>query len=208
MTSRALLVVGGGSNQCGLIRAGKKFATTVIVSDINVNPPGRQFADIFASIDTRDKEANLALARRHDVSAVVTDQTDAAVPTCAYVAESLGLPGIGYELALRFTNKFVMRRILEDKLGDCIPEFSYFDHPSEADEWLTQLDSVSDWIVKPHTSQGSKGVARLSVEKHKTQLWDAFRASNFVGILLERYIVGEEYSVEAFVEQGDVHTLA
>lgn len=208
MSKGSILVIGGGQNQCGLIRAARKYGAQVIVTDINSNPPGRKLADVFVSIDTKDKEANLEVAKRHAISGVVTDQTDAAVPTAAYVAESLGLPGIGYELAVRFTNKFVMRHYLKGRLAANIPDFHYFEHPGQADDWMSSIPNVSQWIVKPHTAQGSKGVSRLLKTTAQSQVWDAFRESNFSGILIESYIEGKEFSVEAFVEQGETHNLA
>ena len=39
----------------------------------------------------------------------MAEQTDAATATAAFVAERMGLPGIGYEVALAATNKWRMR---------------------------------------------------------------------------------------------------
>lgn len=209
MTGQTILIVGGGQNQCGLIARARARGLKTVVTDINKDPPGRALADVFVSLDTKDKEGNLAVARKHHINAVATDQTDAAVPTAAYVAETLGLPGIGYELAVRFTNKFVMREMLRPRLPGHIPEFHYFDHPSQVETFLAdQGGPVTQWIVKPHTSQGSKGVSRLVDGSSAEQIWSAYRESNFAGLLVERFIEGREYSVEAFVERGAIHNLA
>jgi biotin carboxylase len=102
-----------------------------------------------------------------------------------------------------------MREMLRPRLPGYIPEFHYFDHPSEVETFLTdQGGPVTQWIVKPHTSQGSKGVSRLAEGASAEQIWSAYRESNFAGLLVERFIEGREYSVEAFVERGAIHNLA
>lgn len=60
--------------------------------------------------DVRNQSEILRFARELEVCGVITDQTDVAVRTVAYVAEQLGLPGIGYETSCLFTDKRLMRK--------------------------------------------------------------------------------------------------
>ena len=208
MTSR-VFIVGGGVNQLELVRRAKQRGCWVAVSDINDNPPCRAEADEFYQIDTTDKAETYRIARSAHINAVVTDQSDVAVPTTAYIAEQLGLPGIGFETSLRFTNKHLMRRTVALSRPDLLPISRLFESELEL---LDHLGSPSinhqQLIIKPMNSQGSKGVARLDSKSFRESASIAFRESRGHGVLLEEFVEGDEFSVETFVVDGTVHSLA
>jgi carbamoyl-phosphate synthase large subunit len=179
------------------------------VSDINENPPCKAEADEYHQIDTTDKAQTYRVAKSAQITAVVTDQSDVAVPTAAYIAEQLGLPGIGFETSLRFTNKYLMRQAVAISRQDLLPESRLFESESEL---LDHLGSPGinhrKFIVKPLNSQGSKGVARLEPNNYRDATSIAFRESRGHGVLLEEFVEGDEFSVEKFVVDGAVHNLA
>jgi len=201
-----LHVVGGGFNQIALIRKAKARGMRVLVTDRIDNPPGRGHADLFEVADTTDKERTLCHAERHGVDYVATDETDVAVPTVAYVAEHLGLPGIGYERALVFTHKHRMRSALEVAAGAYLPESHHFTSAERAVAFHRGCDPAVPYLVKPIDSQGSKGVRRLDGDFER-QVAAAFDASPRGSVVVERFIDGPEYSVEAFVRDGKVNNL-
>lgn len=206
---KVIYVIGGGSNQLSLVHEAKCLGHRVVVSDINENPPCRGEADYFEQVDTVDRTASLAVAKKYKVDGVITDQTDAAVPTVALIAEELGLPGIGFETALRFTNKELMRRTMSGDSLVNIPESQYYENGHDAIEFANKSERHPQyWIVKPVNSQGSKGVNRLTGLDDMAKIQDAITESRGKGILLEEFIEGDEYSVEAFVKGGVVHNLA
>src|SRR5712692_8200909 len=90
-------IVGGGFNQVPLVEGAKAMGFRVLVTDMYKDPPARALADHCEQIDTANKEDTLKCAKKYGIDYVVTDMTDAAVPTVAYIAENLGLPGIGHE---------------------------------------------------------------------------------------------------------------
>lgn len=124
----------------------------------------------------------------------MTDQTDIPVPTVAYVAERMGLPGIGYECALNFTNKYKMRQLCE-KVGVPVPKHFLAAAIDEAEEKADILGYPL--ILKPVDSQGSRGVAmvngpqELAEKFHKAQ---NFSACNLV--ILEEFFRGQEVVVQ------------
>ena len=83
-------IVGGGFNQVALVRQAKAKGLRVLVTDSNENPPARKFADLFEQIDTTDRNASLRCAEKNHIDFVTTDMTDVAVPTVAFIAETLG----------------------------------------------------------------------------------------------------------------------
>jgi carbamoyl-phosphate synthase large subunit len=202
-------VVGGGFHQVPLVETAKSMGFRVLVTDMYENPPARAVADEFEQIDITHQEDTLDCARRHKIDYIVTDMTDVGVPTVAYVAENLSLPGIGYETALRFTNKYVMRKALGEKFPAHLPESRYFESVEEALRFLRDPSRQGQFVVKPINSQGSRGVFILSRgdANAEEQVYAAFDESQQRGVLLEDFISGHEYSAETFVRDGEVHNL-
>lgn len=103
------MILGANTLQIPLIETAKKLGfITVVVSPVK-SEVGHSIADISEICDIKDEDTLLAYAQRHQISGIITDQTDIAVRSVAYVAEKMGLPGIGYETACLFTDKFRMR---------------------------------------------------------------------------------------------------
>src|SRR5262249_38525127 len=123
------------------------------VTDWSASAPGRAHADHFEPIDLKDKAATLALARRARVDAVMT-AADIGVPTAAYVADELGLPGCDPELALAATNKFAMRRRSE-RAGIPVPRYRRVTSVGDAH---AIGDRDLPLIVKPVDNCSSRGV--------------------------------------------------
>lgn len=205
---KTILIVGGGSNQVPLVEAARARGLRVVVSDMYENPPCRAVADAFFQIDTVNREETLRLAKELGIDAVQTDQTDVAVPTVAFVAEEMKLPGIGFGTALRCTNKQVMRADIVSNEVVQVPKAVYFPTPREAVEGLKN-ESPDRFVIKPINSQGSRGVSRLSHDLAATKelIEVAYREGRMKGLLLEEFVEGDEYSVEAFVVAGKVHNL-
>ncbi len=201
-------VVGGGKNQAPLVNLLHEMGHAVLVTDMFEDAHCKNLADFFTQADTVDLEETLKASSVHDVDAIVTDQTDVAVPTVAYIADELGLEGIGYEVALRFTNKYLMRSHLKSRELKCNPDFHFFEEAEKAIKFCNQLESPGDYIVKPINSQGSKGVGRLPEKKFETMISRAFIEGRSAGVMLEQFISGFEYSVEAYTQDGVVHNLA
>jgi biotin carboxylase len=199
-------IVGGGINQVALVNRVQAMGHKALVTDMFPNPPCASISDHFRQIDTTDRLGNLSVARDMHIDAILCDQTDAAVPTVAFVAQEMGLRGIGTIAAQRFSNKLVSREYLSRITPELIPEYQYFDSYKEAATFLSAASKT--YVVKPINSQGSKGVARVTKERHADQLLAAFKESRGKGILLEEEILGREFSVEAYTQAGYTHNLA
>ena len=206
--AKLIHVVGGGKNQAPIVELLHDMGHKVLVTDMFESPYCRKLADFFAQINTVDLEGTLEVSRQYKIDAVLTDQTDVAVPTVAYIAEELGLEGVGYEVALRLTNKYLMRNYLKPILPHCTPQFHFFEEPDDAIIYCEQLKQPSNFIAKPINSQGSKGVNRLPDEGFDEVIYKAFIEGRSSGVLIEEFISGFEYSVEAYKQDNVVHNLA
>ena len=208
MRAGVMHVVGGGRNQMPLVALIQEMGYSVLVTDKNESPPCRGIADFFAQADTVDLEATLHEAKQHSVVGVISDQTDVAMPTVAFVAEELGLTGIGYEAALRFTNKYLMRMHLKATVPEHTPDFQFCRQVDRAIALCRGLKQPEKYIVKPINSQGSKGVYQLPRTDFERAVTKSFLEANGNGVLIERFIEGTEYSVEAYKQGNQIHNLA
>ena len=106
---KRIMIVAGGDWQVPITKKAKEMGLYVISSNLYEDSPAFAYADAVKIANVLDREANLACAERYKPDAVVTDQSDIAVPTVAYICQRLGLPGIGEDKASLFTNKYKMR---------------------------------------------------------------------------------------------------
>lgn len=195
-------IIGGGDNQVPLVKKAKEMGYKVLLTDMYLYPPAKEYADYFVQMDTTDKDGTLSISKMHNICAVLTDATDVAVPTVSYIAEELGLKSLSMVTALICTNKKSMRDALS-KFKNNMPQYKYFNVFKEAEEYL--LNSNESFIIKPVDSQGSKGVNYLK-KYNDAKLKDTFSESN-AGILVEEYIEGEQYSLESIVSDGHIELL-
>ena len=137
----------------------------------------------------------------------MTDQSDIAVPTVAYVAEQMGCPGIGHEMAELFTNKFKMREYCRENKFK-YPEYRLCTNVEEAIEFYRELGKKV--IIKPLDSQSSRGIFTIESEQELRDRFAETEAFTNSGdyVLVERYIEGTEFTVDGIVIDGTHHTLA
>src|SRR4029450_4402713 len=98
MAGKRLLILGAGLWQVDYIRRARRLGAETWATDWSTDAVGRDEADHFEPIDLKNVDATLELARNSRVDGVFT-AADIGVPTAAYVAERLGLPGPSLRLA-------------------------------------------------------------------------------------------------------------
>ena len=107
-----ILILGAGIMQEPAVRIARRKGWRVILADANPQAPARAMADLFVCIDLKDRDGLLAFARSIRTSSgldgVFTAGTDFS-SSVAWVAEKLGLPGIPYCVAMKATDKCLMR---------------------------------------------------------------------------------------------------
>lgn len=197
MKKASLMVLGAGMCQVPIIRRAQKMGFEAIAVSIGGDYPGFAAADRSYEVDVRDRERILEIAREEGIRGILTDQTDIPVPTVAYVAERLGLPGISYDCACRFTDKYLMREGAR-RAGVPVPGFMKASSPDEARKSASGLKMPV--VVKPVDSQGSRGVTvvdDLSGLDGVVSAALAFSPSSTV--IIEEFFEGREVVVQGFV---------
>lgn len=195
-----LHVLGAGPWQVPTIRLAKSIGLRVLVTDYYESRPGYEYADIHEVVDITDLRATLDVARHYGVSGIICDTTDVGVPTAAYVAEHMGLPGMPYEVALNFTNKKRMREIAR-QCGISTPTFVSVNCENDCKSIAIGIDLPV--IVKPVDSQSGKGVTRVtSGEQIPNAVRYAIDNSKTKTAIIEELIVGQEIIVDSFMLDG------
>ncbi len=204
LAGKRLLILGGGLWQLEYVRRARQLGLETWVTDWSATALARDEADHFEPIDLKDCDATLALARRARIDAVLT-AADIGVPTAAYVAERLGLPGHRPKLASYATNKFEMRQ-RSQLLGIACP---WYRRVRSTEEATAAIDSEAlPAIVKPVDNCSSRGVRWIDrTSDVVTAVAEALAASQRGEALIEQFLVGTEGSIEALVQNGRVAVL-
>jgi len=202
---KLLHILGGGQWQLPTVKLAKSMGLRVLVTDMYQERPAYAFADHHEVIDITDKEATLAVARRHKIDGIICDTTDVGVPTMAWIAEQLGLPGIGYETALNFTNKYRMRERTR-AAGLPNPPFMLLRSASAIGAAVSEIGLPI--VFKPVDSQSGRGVhvvrERAELEE---KFADALQASRSRQVIAEGFMPGTEITVESVCIEGEVYAV-
>lgn len=205
---KTVLILGASRYYLRSIEAARAAGYRVIAVDRNPDSPGFSAADQFAVCDIVDKEGILTLAKRFNVNGIVP-VNDYGVPTAAYVASKLGLPGISEAAAFLSSDKAAMR---EKWLQDGVP-CPVVRQGQSVSELKSAIKEVGlPCILKP--AHGIGGASRgVIVIKNESETEDAIRFSqSFYSdktTLVESFIVAEvEHSAEVLIYNGSVHVIA
>jgi biotin carboxylase len=177
----------------------------VLATDGRPDAPALGLADRAAVVDATNQQDLLRIASEFRPDAILSEQTDVAVPAVAFVCERLGLPGIGYETALQTTDKWRMREACR-RAGLATPKYRLA--TSVEDAMLAAEDIGLPVVVKPTDNQASRGVTKVTrIAYFRDAVEAALAASRSGRILVEECMSGQESSIESFVTGDTVHVL-
>ncbi|MCD8145707.1 MAG: ATP-grasp domain-containing protein [Clostridiales bacterium] len=190
---KKVLIVGAGDFQLPLVQKAAESYQVLLAAPV-IGEAFQPYLTKQLLIDVRAREEILAFARAEQIDGVITDQTDIAVRTVAYVAQEMGLPGIGYETGRLFTDKALMRQKLAQLGIPQLPNRTVFSL-AEAEDYYAQLGGAV--IIKPLDTQGSRGVQAVrSADELREKYAEAARWSSNGGVIVERLATGREFVVE------------
>lgn len=159
MNKQTIMILGAGQLQVPILQRARERGYRIIVVSPDKKQPGIRYADEVVELDVRDEKNILDAAIKYKIDGITTDQTDLPVRTAAYVAENMGLPGIGYDVGCLFTDKFKMRE-KSRYLGILSPRYKLTHSLEQA---LNAIDQIGlPAIIKPIDSQASHGVSKVN----------------------------------------------
>ena len=199
---KKIMILGAGIYQVPLIKTAKRMGLYVIVVSIPGPYPGFALADQVCYINTTDKEAVLEVARKEQISAIVTTGTDVAVSTIGYVCEQMGLPGLGYEASLSATDKARMKEAFRQG-GVRTAAFEVVSSCDEALEALVKLGVPA--MLKIVDKSGSRGIVKIHSAEQLRQVYPSVREETQKPyMILESFVEGNEIGIDAFVQNGQI----
>ena len=205
MRGKTILFVGAGRHQRRAIAHAQERGVRVVAVDRNGGAPGLAIADVGEVVDFVDVPEVVDVGRRYAVDGVLTVSADRAVPVVAAVAEELGLPGIGTEVAHVMTQKIAMRRLLADA-GVPQPRFAAARDLASARAAAETVGFPA--VLKPADSGGQRGVFRLeSIDDLDAHLHAALAESAEGEVVLERFHEGLELNGLVVARGGEAEVL-
>ncbi len=200
---KTILILGAGTMQMPALTLARQMGLRVLAVDGSASAPGVPLADEFAPIDLKDEAAILSWARSREMKpdGVFTAGTDFSAAV-ARLARDLGLPGMPVETAMRASDKALMREAFA-RAGVPSPRFARVCGLGAAQEAASALGFPL--VVKPVDSMGARGCRRVDSDDELAEaVADALSHSRSGSSIVEEFIDGPEYSVDAIVRRGRI----
>ncbi|ESS05104.1 MAG: phosphoribosylamine--glycine ligase [uncultured archaeon A07HR67] len=200
--TETVLLVGGGGREHAIARALADECSLYACAS-NRNPGIRRLADGFETVDETDAEAIAEIATTVGADLAVIGPESALDAGVADALDDAGVYAFGPQKAAARveTDKAYQRRFMRDADVPGCPEFAVFDDIEAACAYIDEYDG--DLAVKPAGLTGGKGVKvigdQVTAEEAKAYLRDA----GYDRVVLEERLVGEEFTVQAFVANGE-----
>ena len=196
MDKKSILIFGVGELQESIIKRAKNMGLYVVGIDPCFDAACKNEVDIFEVVGGQDYEGTLRVARKYDITAVITAATDKPLVMMARVAKELGVPFYSEETAIWSTDKFQMKqRFIEN--GIPCARGRIIKHAEEASDLDFPL------ILKPRDNSGSRGVILCrDIQALKNAIDETLQYTRLDNVLVEEFIEGSEYSIESLHYDG------
>lgn len=201
-----LLVLGAGVHQEPYLRRAHQEGIRTLAVDADKDAPGAASADMFVEFPLRNHlseheiDALLSLFPREAISGVLVAGVELAV-LGSRICHRLNAPGISEQTAIRSTDKLLRLQTLAAS-GALVPRYA-----KVTSMGLPAGFEGSRSVLKPRYGSGSRGVAIIDSERDlETALNEAIRVAGSNNVYIEEFIDGVEYSVEAFMVNGEPYT--
>jgi biotin carboxylase len=189
----ALVVLGAGPAQLGLLRAAREGDLYVIAVDRDPHAPGFRYADRRAILSSEDEPAVERLARSELIAGVVAPGADWPVRIAARIADHLGLPHpLSPASAALATSKLHQRERFDER---GVPQPRW--RAVTRDESAAGLSAPA--VVKPSDRQGQWGLSLVTRgDDFPAAIARAQEVSRTGVALVEELVAGHEVTVNAF----------
>lgn len=188
------------------IEKAKELGYETVVVDQNPYLKTIELVDRFKCIPFENYEENLKYALEENIDGIV-NATEFAVLVSSYVANKMELPGMDFNVAKIAKDKYAIRKkMLENNITNVAQFFEL-----ENEKQLQDIKDIIKFpvILKPASGLGSLNVYKINnIVDLEEKISEVINESFNKKALIETFIEGQEYGVEAFVYKGNIHILA
>jgi biotin carboxylase len=206
---KKLLVLGAGLLQIPVIKKAKEMGVFVIGADDNSDAPGLVLCDKACITHITDAKLMVKLAKDEKIDGVIHPCSEVAMSSMGAINSEMNLCGVDKDVAIRATNKEVMRKAF---MTGGAPSPISFGVVSFYDAIFAAKKIKGDMIVKPSRSSGSRGVTFVpkvfDESLFKSAFERALKESRDNSVVIEQYVNGPEFSVEIIIWDKKVNILA
>jgi phosphoribosylamine--glycine ligase len=204
MTETALLV-GGGGREHAIARALAPDCDLYACAS-NRNPGIARLADGFESVAETDAAAVVDYAESVGATLAVVGPESALAAGVADALDDAGVYTFGPRAAKARieTDKVFQREFMHEEGIPGCPDFAAFDDTEAACDYIDEYDG--DLAVKPAGLTGGKGVKVIGDQVTREEAKAYLRESEYDRVVLEERLVGEEFTLQAFVANGELRT--
>ena len=204
---KKLAIISAKADQLPLVYKSKELGIETHCFAWDKNPEQnacKGIADYFHPISILEKEQILEKCREIEINGVTSILNDYSVPTVAYIAQGLGLPGNSYEDMLIAVNKYKAREKFHQK-GVSSPRFTLVRKGETPDTKGFHYPL----IVKPTDRSASLGVMKANTEKEFYEALEMALNLSFEGeAIVEEFVSGVEMSVDTMSWNGKHYIFA
>ena len=199
-----VLLVGGGGREHAIARSLADSEASLYACAGNRNPGIARLADGFETLEETNPTAVRSYAEEVDATLAVVGPE---APLEAGVADALDDAGVyafgpQQDEARIETDKAFQRRFMRQHDIPGCPDFETFDDREAACEYIDSYEG--DLVVKPAGLTGGKGVRVVGDQVTEKEAKEYIRESGYDRIVLEERLIGEEFTVQAFVANGQL----
>ncbi len=205
------MVLAAGLLQIPVIKKAREMGYYVIAVDDDPDAPGMVLADkAIVPGGLMNEERLVAIAKEEHIDGVIHPCSEVAMNVMGRINDELHLCGISKEIAIRATNKHLMREAFEAYGAPSPKSILTKDEEDAWNVFCNEFDTNA--ILKPSRNSGSRGIAKVVKGISKDEFVALYRRaldeSRDHQVLIEQFIEGPEFSVEVIVWQGIPHVLA
>jgi len=203
--TETVLLLGGGGREHAIARAVADDCALYACASVR-NPGIRRLADGFEAIEETDAAAVVDYATAVDADLAVIGPEAALEAGVADALDEAGVYAFGPRAAAARieTDKAYQREFMTEEAIPGCPDYAVFDDTAAACEYVDAYDG--DLAVKPAGLTGGKGVKVIGDQVTAAEAKAYIRESDHERVVLEERLVGEEFTIQAFVANGDLRT--
>jgi phosphoribosylamine--glycine ligase len=207
-----IVLIGGGAREHALgealVKSGRSRLFTVAH---NENPGLLEISDGYLSVEESDTSSIVAWCRARSIDLAVIGLEDPLAVGLPDALAEIGVPTVGpsmraarLEMSKLFTRELMRRYSIPGQV-----KFQYFTEPAALREFL--LATSEEFALKPIGLTAGKGVKVMGEQLHSRDeaIEYGFHVINDqiggeAGILVEERLVGDEFTLQAFVDGNAV----